>query len=410
MDTEASFSLDDEDDVSMSSTPNLTTDEISSFDLPCYLDVLHQCKDEAEDFESKISMKTCQDRRLMLVEELSTISMILRNLSFVTDNESVHNNNELGAHIGFCDYVFELIYSIATTPDSFIFARKRLCLLKDTLITLTNVAHVMELRNSKEALLILVLCLSFGSKLSEAEVSSGLTIPKYDPITNKYQLHGVDILSKILCGSESNKKLVGNLISGDEESLEVLHLVKLYTGTDDLKDGSFFMRIFGFLMSVIPLDLLHQGIEPFDERLPSCLESLLACLILVDYITPTTFNKNVALQILDASESIGHSLIHLSFVYAAIYVNNNFDTKIQHAYVSIKCSELINGLIKASMEYSLQNTPNLEELNALNRISKIFSNDNNIIGALMTPDIPQDIAVQAVESSNLMSKLKNLVK
>ncbi|ODV86959.1 hypothetical protein CANARDRAFT_195588 [[Candida] arabinofermentans NRRL YB-2248] len=412
VDTDTSSSYGD--DVESVSTPLSTDDNefqsVDYFNIPSYLEILHECKKEAESVDINIHANTYRDRKLMLVEELSTISMILRNLSFVNDGVSIYNNNVLASHSKFQDYIFTLIYTICTKPDAFVFSRKLLCVLKDVLLMLVNVAHAIELRSSKEALLIVVLCLSFGVKLEKEEAHSGLYVAKYDQHLNKYQFHAIDIFSKILCGSNSNKQLMGNILSGEEKNEDVLNLMRLYLGSDDLKDGNLIIRLFGHLISIIPLDQLHLGIDPFHDKLPSTLQSLLSCLILSDFIADYQFDSNIALKLIVSPELIGCGLLKLSFIFAAIYAKTNYENKIMYVHISGKCLELVNSLLKAAIEYSNSSIFAHNELMTLNLTPKIFPADESILGALMTPNLPHEISIQAVESTKLMTKLKQLVK
>ncbi|GME78814.1 unnamed protein product [[Candida] boidinii] len=78
--------------------------EESKFGIPYYIDLLLSSKEEAENPISNIHLRAHQDRQLMFVEELSTISMIFRNISFVKDNNIVMAENSI-----FQDFIFKLI-------------------------------------------------------------------------------------------------------------------------------------------------------------------------------------------------------------------------------------------------------------------------------------------------------------
>lgn len=381
-----------------------------AFSLPSYIDLLHQCRSEAEDFERGVHTKSYQNRPLMLIEELSTLSMILRNMSFINGGRVCFNNLYMATCNHFLDYLFAMIESIGTHPDVFLLSRKRLCLMKDILIVFANISHALDLRNEREFVLIMALCFSFCGQLTESDKTENFLTAKLDPVIDKYQLHSVDVLSKILCGSANNRHILKNVIGGEIQDVILERYLKKLIGTGNLNDGSLAKKLFSSMFSIIPLHLLHRGVEPFNSRLASCLEALLGCISLINTVQESEFTTNVALDILSSPEDIGNGAVHLSFIYAAIYVNTNFETKIQHAYISCKCSELVNVLIRTAIDYCKDSDSLEAELGRLSHLQGLFANDNNMIGVLITPNIPPQIAAQVVESTKLMAELKKLCK
>lgn len=381
-----------------------------NFALPPYVDLLHECRSEAEDFERGVHIKSYQNRQLMLIEELSTLSMILRNMSFINGGRVCYNNLYMATCSHFLDYLFTMIESIGTHPDVFLLSRKRLCLMKDILIIFANISHALEIRNEREFVLLMALCFSFCGQLTESDKADSFLTAKLDPIIDKYQLHSVDVLSKILCGSANNRLVLKNVIGGDIQDPALVHYLEMISGTQNLGDGSLAKKLFSSMFSVIPLNLLHRGIEPFNTRLASCLEALLGCISLIHAVQECEFTTNVALDILCSPEDIGNGTVHLSFIYAAIYVNTNFETKIQHAYISCKCTELVNLLMRTAIDYCKDKDTLQVDMGRLSHLQGLFANDNNLIGVLITPNIPSEIAAQVVESTKLMAELKKLCK
>ncbi|KAH3666749.1 hypothetical protein OGAPHI_003198 [Ogataea philodendri] len=366
------------------------------FELPTYIELLESSKFEAEDLSFKLHRKTFLDRRVMLVEQLSTISLVLRNLSFVGSNQGASNNNLMASHPRLLDYIYGLIYSLGMSSDGFVFARKRVNLMKDILMILSNIAHIVELRSEREAYLILALCLSFGVQLEEEEKAAGLFVPKYDPAKGKFQSHAVDVIAKILCGSVQNRKNMGLVLSGS---------FSLNPNEKPSKDGELVVKTVGFLISSVPLHLLHEGIEPFNDKLPTCLQLLLSSVLVCETIEQSSFDTNIALRLLISPELIGCNLFKLAFIFAAIFAKTNYENKVMYIHISGKCMELVNILLKSAINYAIANN-NKDELNALNSVSKLFPADESILGALMTPSLPPEISVQAVECVKLMVKLQ----
>lgn len=412
----SSGSTSDTDDSNLMDSENMDgemkskaiTKKPTEFGLPAYLDILHDCRDQEEDFEYGVHTMSYQNPKLMHVEQLSTISMVLRNFSFINSGDGSSNSLCLATNTSMLHFLFTMIESVATHPKAMKLARKRLCLMKDTLITLSNISHAIELHSPRELLLIISLCLSFGSKMSPYDKSNGFITPRIDPIIDKYHFHGVDVLAKILSGSRNNKSLLRDLFTADSLDSETRNYLVQLAGPSDAKDGSLALKLFSFFISTIPLDMLHRGDEPFSSKLSSCLEALLGSLVVLQMAGESDFNRNIALEILSAPEDIANGLVHLSFVYAAIYVNTNFETKIQHAYVSSRASQLVNTLVKQAIDYSKSHGTLKQDSEKLCRLLRLFSNDNNLIGVLITPNAPSGIAAQVVETVKLISRLKKL--
>lgn len=383
-----------------------TSIEERDFALERYMDLLHSCRETSEDFNNGVHIHTYMNRQLMFVEALNTISMIFRNLSFI-NGPSRFNNTLLATNEAFLDYIFQLIEALGTHPEVFAIPRKRLALLKDTLIIMVNIAHAVELRNDRELFLLMALCDAFGGTSTSADDEAGFLTINIDPMLDKYHSHGVDVLSKIICGSSNNKHIFSDLLNGDsQDNTLISQWLPKFAGTTDLRDGSLVIKLFSYLISAMPLSLLHQGVGPFNAKLPSCLEALLGCITLLDIARDADIKNNIALDILMAPENIGSELVHLAFIYASIYVNSNFETKVQHAYVSSKCSLLVNDLLRDAMDFAKDNGTEKRDYAKLQSLSGFFSNDNNLMGVLMTPNIPQDISLQAVEATKLLNRLR----
>lgn len=385
---------------------NLMSDSFHQFKIPSYLNMLHECRAQADDIDFNIYKKSYLDRQVVLIEELSTISLIFRNLSFVGNNNLV-----LATSGKYLDFIFTLIYATIAKPDIFLFARKRLSFMKDSLTIFSNIIHAVDVRSDMEMWLILSLAFSFSSSLNEYEKELRFTTSKLEPVIDKYHAHSVDILSKVICGSFANKNKFSNLLTGKGSDRNVLQMIKTNFGDDCFESGSLLKSTFTLFISVLPVITIYQGIERFNEMFQTCLESLLGCLTLTEILeNAATFKSNVALDTLISPERLGMILQHLSFVYAAIYVNVKDDSSDIHALISARCAELANNLIECAINYAIANETVDEDLTKLRGISQLLGNMENVIGMLMTVKMPQQISEQVVKTLNISNKLGRLLR
>ena len=384
----------------------LMSDSFHQFEIPTYLNMLHECRAQADDFDFNIYRKCYLDKQVVLIEELSTISLIFRNLSFAGNNNLV-----LATSGKYLDFIFTLIYAAIAKPDIFLFSRKRLSFMKDSLTIFSNIMHAVDVRSDMEMWLILALTFSFSSTVNEHEKNLGFTTSKADPVIDKYHAHSVDILSKVICGSFVNKKKLSNILTGKASDKNVLKMITMNFGDDCFENGSLLKSTFSLFISVLPTIRIYQGIESFNEIFHTCLESLLGCLTLTEILeNGSTFKRNVALDILTSPESLGMILQHLSFVYAAIYVNIKDNSSEVQALMSARCAELANNLVECAINYAVTNETVEEDLTELSGISRLLGNMENLIGMLMTVRMPQQISEQVVRTLNISNKLGRLIR
>ena len=385
---------------------SLMSDSFHQFEIPKYLHMLHECRAQADDLGFNIYKKSYLDKQVVLIEELSTISLIFRNLSFAGNNNLV-----LATSGKYLDFIFTLIYATIAKPDIFLFARKRLSFMKDSLTVFSNIIHAVDVRSDMEMWLILALTFSFSSTLNEHEKELCFMTSKVEPVIDKYHAHSVDILSKVICGSFVNKKKLSNILTGKASDKNVITMITMNFGDTCFEDGLLLKSTFSLFVSVLPTIRIHQGIECFSEIFQTCLESLLGCLTLTEILeNGSTFKRNVALDILTSPESLGMILQHLSFVYAAIYVNIKDSSSEVQALMSARCAELANNLIECAINYAVTNETVDEDLTKLCGVSRLLGSVENVISMLMTVRMPQQISEQVVRTLNISNKLGRLVR
>ncbi|KAH3674572.1 hypothetical protein WICPIJ_009530 [Wickerhamomyces pijperi] len=334
--------------VTETASSSSSASDITQYHITSYLTMLQNIKHEAEDTFSKIHTRTAEDPKVQLVEQLTTISMILRNITF-TEN----NSQALVSNSTFVDFIFKLIHSIATQPDKFIFTRRKLGLLKDCLMIFLNIAEGLYLRNHNDALAVIALVLTFGS---EEDSTNGSIIPEYIPAMHKYQPHSVDVLAKLLVRDPPNRTLLRAVITGvydtpDLEMEEHQEMRKLFfAGLGDQFD--LLDRLFKYLISVIPLNKINP-IVLIQERDALVIQSLIALILLVDFIPLEQMQFNIALRWLSLSESIGSGLMKLGLSLTALSVNHKNNPVLYEIYslISSRIFQLLNILTSKTLEY-----------------------------------------------------------
>lgn len=346
------------------------------FEIPSYFEMLTAVRSETEDPFSTIHVRTAEDPQVLLIDQLTTISMILRNISF-TD----YNSKALAMNENVKDLLFRIIHAIATNGDKFIFTRRRLGFLKDSLIILTNISHLLELRSHNEALCALALVLTFGS---DPQTDETMLIPDYVPSTHKYLSHGVDVLTKLLVRDPPNRSLFQAVMTGIYDSSvhplvieENKKLVALYTGDQ----GEFFLisRVFKYLLSVIPFNSL--ALHPLlQEREAVILQALLSALLVVDMVPTDQLKQNMPLTWLCSTESIGHGLTRLGLLLAPFSAEPNNNDALKQ--ISKRALLLVNELADKALQL-IEFLGKEDDKNKLKDI-KLHLSPDSILGSMLS--------------------------
>ncbi|CCH41061.1 SSWI/SNF chromatin-remodeling complex subunit [Wickerhamomyces ciferrii] len=368
----------------------------SNFNIPPYIDMLIAVRHESEHPFSKIHTKSADDPQVLLVDQLTTISMVLRNISFYE-----HNAASLAANDYLKEFLFKLVAAIASNPEKFIFTRRRLGFVKDVLIILVNISHLLQLRNHNDALLILILVLSFGA---EQKSEDELTFAEYNPSSHKYQSHGVDVLAKLLVRDPPNRQLFHEVLSGNYDSNtpfseveENKKLAQIYTESDT-PHKVLLSKVFKYLISVIPLTNLGLN-TIIQERDAAILQSLIASILIID-IVPTEGEQNLALSWLSGPECVGNGLIKLGLVLAAVASKPGDNDALR--LISARAFTLVNSLIQKSIEFIDNDDGDLSHFNQ----TKLQLPSDAVLGALLT-SIDPSILNQILTLSNFLKKINS---
>ncbi|ODQ82305.1 hypothetical protein BABINDRAFT_164117 [Babjeviella inositovora NRRL Y-12698] len=372
---------------------------LSSFNLTPYLDSLHLCREEADAMFSRIHTRSSTNKQLMRIEQLITIVMILRNVSF-----SEANSKCLAETPALLEFVFELIAQLAHTPAAFMFARRRLCLMKDALITLGNVAHFFQLRSHDDALLVLILCLSFGPDLDS--VHELLLVPESNTTVYKYQAFGIDIVAKLLARDPPNRSLIAAVLTGIYPAESGAYaLSRRYLGADP-RDGAFIARMLKFLLSMVPFHSLHQDTRMIEVKGPVILQALFAAVLIVEMLPTESLECNIALEWLQSVDSLGSNLLRLGLILAAMTAKPA-DNRLL-VLIATKSLELANLLLAKALEHAAKAVRD-EDIIALAYLPRLFPPDDAYLGALLTASIDELILKRIQDLLAQVESVKKLV-
>lgn len=283
------------DDGNLESPIDKLTDllDVLEFHLDDYLTALKNFKSENKHHFSKLQTRSATDDQILLVDELITITMILRNISFAEYNKEPMAGNRL-----FKDLLFSTVKSVALNNDKFVFSRKRLCLLKDCLLMLDNISLFTHLHTLEEAFLSFVLVASFGPKIEDQYKISRCNIE-----THSYFAFGLDAFTKLMVREPYNRSLIQAVLNGTLNSSMTGYSVSLqdqeYTRklikayNKDYKSASLLSQAFQMYMSILPFDANTFELSKFIfMRSPTISQMLFGAKLLIDMVPVDDLNTH----------------------------------------------------------------------------------------------------------------------
>ncbi|CAH2350308.1 hypothetical protein CLIB1423_01S07162 [[Candida] railenensis] len=432
---------------------DLDEDSSSTFGLSDYMSSLLAFRKENKYHFSKIQTKSANDDKIMFVDQLITITMILRNISFGDSNKILMSSNS-----NFKDLLFKIVKSVASQPDYFVFNRKILCLLKDCLLILNKIAFTMELRSLEETFLVFLLTTSFGPKIEDDE-----SIPYANLEVYSYMSFGIDTFTKLLVREPHNRSLLQAVLNGSlsvsssasiigstggignvaplnittEDQEETARLIKLYLGErdqDKYSSGILLTRSFQFFISVIPFQFNNFELSKFLLlRSPTISQALFGTKIIIDMVSNsgsaagTEIDSDNTLRLLPSKWIFDHKELILSNLLR-VCLNVVGDTaKIprhtdEHKILSlvilralIMINSLVSDLVVVKSELD-QGEGNLKEcaksttefkekLSQIKEIARIIPDKNLSLEALLNPGIDPDVGKEVIRLMGMMNEL-----
>ena len=432
---------------------DLDEDLSSTFGLSDYMSSLLEFRKENKYHFSKIQTKSANDDKIMFVDQLITITMILRNISFGDSNKILMSSNS-----NFKDLLFKIVKSVASQPAHFVFNRKILCLLKDCLLILNKIAFTMELRSLEETFLVFLLTTSFGPKIDDDE-----SIPYANLEVYSYMSFGIDTFTKLLVREPHNRSLLQAVLNGSlsvssstsiigsaggignvaplnittEDQEETARLIKLYLGKKDQDkygSGILLTRSFQFYISVIPFQFNNFELSKFLLlRSPTISQALFGTKIIIDMVlnsgstsgaeadSDNTLRLLPSKWIFDHREIILSNLLRvcLNVVGDTAKIPRHTDEHKILSLVLLRALIMINSLILDLVVVKLEidqdegnvkecakrTTEFKEKVSQIKEIARIIPDKNLTLEALLNPGIDPDVGKEVIRLMGMMNEL-----
>lgn len=420
--------IDEEDDLDDIFSPLLEVDkkldsededdeevdeEVPKFEYSDYGKILMDFKLENKDHFSKLQTKSAVDEDLLLVDELITITMILRNISFHPENKSKMSSNDI-----FKDLLFGVIKMVGIYPEKFLFNRKRLCLAKDCLFLLYNISQDIELRSLEEAFLSLTLISSFGPNLFDCKSIPIANVDKYS-----YLPYGIDALTKLLVREPHNRSFMKAILTGDfnihtpnsnvkiEESDKTItkNLIGKYLKSQDITNGELLTRTFNLFLCIVPFNTnSFEFSKAINIRISTFTQTFFGAKILIDLISEedSKFRNLSTDWILDNRREI---LINLVKVIISLYPESVKNKLI--ALVILKCFIMINSLLNNTV-LLLQEDPSSdtkEKIKQVLSISNLYPDREITLENLINPVNDKNLSNELIRFWGLLKQIESYV-
>ena len=285
--------------------------------FPSYLESLKKIKQEVDNPFTKVNTRDAEDPRVLIIDQLSTISMILRNISFSDTNANIMCSSHILKR-----FISDIMWLLFFDNEKIIFERKLLNFKKDIIITLSNISHNLRLDSELDGLLLLLLVLSFGEPKKSADEGSSnelsISYSEYSVNWGKYQSFGVDILAKVFSLVHPNRNFMQSVLLGQfneerkSKNVEIVKcLINKYNGRNNIK---LLNDVVSFLVSVIPFQQVTVQPAIIDEYSPIILQSLTSIYEIVKLIDTNRTSKKLENETVERTRMIEFSELPIKWL------------------------------------------------------------------------------------------------
>jgi SWI/SNF chromatin-remodeling complex subunit SWI1 len=178
--------------------------------LRSYEDVTRGCQSEHTSLADVHEFGSLEYELDRAVDRLICITTILRNLSFTEPNFG-----PLGMP-SVTQCFANVVRNIGTRTRYLRTDQNLLDFMKDAVIFMSNLAHVMQIPGKDEALSLLHFLLAFSPLPGPIAVKSGqIMFAAFNPSIHRYTSSAVDALAKLLARDDPNRIYLGAIFSGD---------------------------------------------------------------------------------------------------------------------------------------------------------------------------------------------------
>ncbi|CAG7986089.1 unnamed protein product [Penicillium olsonii] len=349
-----------------------TTEETDTMTLRSYDEITRDCQLENTSLTDAPPFGSLDYEMDRAVDRLICITTILRNFSF-------SETNFLPLGIPPVAQLFASVFRYMGTRKNFLrSSHNTLDFMKDAVILLSNLAHVVQIPGKDEALSLLTFLLAFSPEPEPIPSSGKVMFTAFNSAVDRYTPAAVDGLAKMLARDDPNRTYFKAIFSGDGSTPAQPELLT---------------RAFGLAISCVPD---KKPMAVVDARKVFLMQGLLSADVL------TTFADGALAKLwLDSVDGFAVHLLRLSCALCTERIPQiNMRQRGQAEADAYAFSSIVNrglGILRRLAEKSKQ----IDNTSPLNVPSGILPRKESLLGALLLPNIDGGVVRQLLTYARL---------
>ncbi|KAJ6018961.1 hypothetical protein N7522_001028 [Penicillium canescens] len=349
-----------------------TPEESDTMSLRSYDEITRDCHAENTSLKDVPEFGSIEYELDRAVDRLICITTILRNFSF-------SETNFLPLGIPPVAQLFGDVFRYMGTRKMFLRSSlNTLDFMKDAVILLSNLAHVVQIPGKEEALSLLTFLLAFAPGSGSTSASGKVMFTAFNSSVDRYTPAAVDGLAKMLARDDPNRTYFKAIFSGDGTAPPQPELLT---------------RAFGLAISCVPD---KKPMSVVDARKVFLMQGLLSADVL------TTFaDGSLAQAWLDSVDGFAVHLLRLSCALCTERIPQiNMRQRGQAEADAYAFSSIVNrglGVLRRLAEKSKQ----VDNTAPLRVPSGILPRKESLLGALLLPNIDGGVVRQLLTYARL---------
>ncbi|KAJ5489879.1 hypothetical protein N7453_010704 [Penicillium expansum] len=349
-----------------------TSEDSDTMILRSYDEVTRDCQSENTSLADVPEFGSIEYELDRAVDRLICITTILRNFSF-------SETNFLPLGIPPVAQLFSAVFRYMGTRKMFLrTSHNTLDFMKDAVILLSNLAHVVQIPGKDEALNMLIFLLAFSPEPEPTSPSGKVMFTTFNSSVDRYTPAAVDGLAKMLARDDPNRTYFKAIFSGDGSAPAQPELLT---------------RAFGLAISCVPD---KKPMAVVDARKVFLMQGLLSADVL------TTFaDASLAKAWLESVDGFAVHLLRLSCALCTERIPQiNMRQRSQAEADAYAFSSIVNrglGILRRLAEKSKQ----VDNTSPLNIPSGILPRKESLLGALLLPNIDGGVVRQLLTYARL---------
>ena len=349
-----------------------TAEESDTMVLRSYDEVTRDCQSENTSLADVPEFGSIEYELDRAVDRLICITTILRNFSF-------SETNFLPLGIPPVAQLFSAVFRYMGTRKMFLrTSHNTLDFMKDAVILLSNLAHVVQIPGKDEALNLLIFLLAFSPEREPTSPSGKVMFTAFNSSVDRYTPAAVDGLAKMLARDDPNRTYFKAIFSGDGSAPPQPELLT---------------RAFGLAISCVPD---KKPMAVVDARKVFLMQGLLSADVL------TTFADGpLAKAWLESVDGFAVHLLRLSCALCTERIPQiNMRQRSQAEADAYAFSSIVNrglGILRRLAEKSKQ----VDNTSPLSIPSGILPRKESLLGALLLPNIDGGVVRQLLTYARL---------